>query len=46
MNYNMETINNLAEQLALMFKSIVNEQQKSGQGTPPIAEIGLGCGKP
>lgn len=42
MNYNIETINNLAQQLALMFKIIVNEQQKSGQGTPPIAEIEVG----
>jgi len=39
MNYNMETINSLAQQLAEMFRMAVMEQQKAGEGTPLIAQI-------
>lgn len=39
MNYNMETINGLAQQLAEIFKVAVMEQQKAGAGTMLIAEI-------
>src|SRR4030067_3389768 len=39
MNYNMETINSLAQQLAEMFRLAVMEQQKAGEGTPLIAQI-------
>ncbi len=37
MNYNTETINNVAQQLASVFKTAVIEQQASGQRgqTPP-----------
>lgn len=39
MNYNTETINVLAQQLAMLVKTAVSEQQKAGAGTPLIAEI-------
>lgn len=39
MNYNMETINGMAQQLAEMIKVAVIEQQKAGEGTPLIAQI-------
>jgi len=39
MNYNMETINTLAQQFAEMFRMAVIEQQKAGEGTPLIAQI-------
>lgn len=39
MNYNIETINGLAQQLAEIFKVAVMERQKAGTGTPLIAEI-------
>jgi len=42
MNYNMETINFMAKQLAEMFRMAVMEQQKAGAGTPLIAEIEKG----
>jgi len=39
MNYNIETINGLAQQLAEIFKVAVMEQPKAGAGTALIAEI-------
>jgi hypothetical protein len=42
MNYNMETINGLAQQLAEMIKVAVIEQQEAGEGTPLIAQIEIG----
>ena len=39
MNYNMETINSLAKQLAEMIKVAVNAQQKAGEETPLIMQI-------
>lgn len=39
MNYNMETINGLAEQLAAIFKMAVMAQEKAGAETMLIAEI-------
>jgi len=39
MNYNLETINGMAQQLAEMIKVAVIEQQKAGEGTPLIAQI-------
>src|SRR3970040_1347116 len=39
MNYNMETINSLAQQLDKMFRMAVMEQQKAGEGTTLIAQI-------
>jgi hypothetical protein len=42
MNYNMEMINNLAQQLVEMFRMAVLEQQKAGEGTPLIAQIEQG----
>ncbi len=39
MNYNIEKINGLAQQLAEIFTVVVKEQQKAGAGTPLIAEI-------
>ncbi len=39
MNYNTETINSVARQLAEMFQDAVSEEQKAGQGTPLIAQI-------
>lgn len=39
MNYNTETINGVAREIAEMFKAAVSEQQKAGQGTPKIAQI-------
>jgi hypothetical protein len=42
MNYNTEMINSVAQQLAEMFKEVVVEQQKNGQGTPVIAQIEAG----
>lgn len=39
MNYNTETINSVARQLAEMLKIAVTEQQQAGQGTPNIAQI-------
>ena len=39
MNYNTETINEAAQQLAEMFKEAVIEQQEADQGRPTIAEI-------
>lgn len=39
MNYNIETINGLAQQLAEILKVAVMEQQKAGAGTTLIAEI-------
>jgi len=39
MNYNIETINGLAQQLAEIFKVAVMERQKAGAGAPLIAEI-------
>ena len=42
MNYNTETINSAARQLAAMFKSAVIEQHAAGQGTSRIAQIETG----
>lgn len=42
MNYNTETINEVAEQLAEMFKEAIIGEQQAGQGTPTIAEIETG----
>jgi hypothetical protein len=42
MNYNTETINNAARQVAEMFKTAVIEQQAAGQGTSSIAQIETG----
>lgn len=42
MNNNTEVINSVAQQLAELFKEAVVEQQKSGQGTPLIAQIEAG----
>ncbi len=42
MNYNTETINSAARELAAMFKTAVNEQHAAGQGTALIAEIETG----
>jgi hypothetical protein len=42
MNYNTETINSVAEQIAKMFEVAVIEQQKAGQNTPRIAQIETG----
>jgi hypothetical protein len=42
MNYNMETINNLAKHFAEIFRNAVMEQQKAGAGTPQMAEIEKG----
>jgi hypothetical protein len=39
MNNNTEKINSVAQQLAEMFKDAVVEQQRTGQGTPVIAQI-------
>jgi len=39
MEYNTEMVNSLAQQFADMFKAAVVEQQKTGQGTPVIAQI-------
>lgn len=39
MNYNMQMINSLAQQLAEMFRLAVREQHKAGEGTPRIAQI-------
>lgn len=39
MNYNIEMINGLAQQLAEILKRAVREQQKAGAGLPLIAEI-------
>jgi hypothetical protein len=39
MNYNIETLNNLAQQLAEMIEVAVKEQQAAGIGTPLIAQI-------
>jgi hypothetical protein len=39
MNYNTESINLLAQQLAMLVKNAVQEQQKAGAGSPLIAEI-------
>jgi hypothetical protein len=39
MNYNMEMVNKLAQQLAEMFRMAMMERQKTGVGTPLIAEI-------
>lgn len=39
MNYNMETINSLAQQFAEMIKMAVMEQQRDGEGIPLIAQI-------
>ena len=39
MNYNMETINHMAQQLGEMFREAVLEQSKAGEGTPHIAQI-------
>lgn len=39
MNYNTETINHLAQQLAEIFKAAVITQQESNGGTPTIAQI-------
>lgn len=39
MNYNTETINGLAQQLAEIMQVAVKEEQKAGGGTPLIAEI-------
>jgi len=39
MNYNMETINSLAQQLAEMIKVAVIAQQKAGKETPLIMQI-------
>src|SRR3972149_9719470 len=39
MNYNMETIKSLAQQIAEMFRMAVMEQQKADEGTPLIAQI-------
>lgn len=36
MNYNTETINNIAEQLAKLLSAAVREQGKGGQGTAKI----------
>lgn len=42
MNYNTETINSAAQQLAEMFKAAVIEQHSAGQGTPTIAQVETG----
>ena len=42
MNYNTETINSAAQQLAAMFKLAVIEQHAAGQGTTTIAQIETG----
>jgi hypothetical protein len=42
MNYNTETINSAAQQLAAMIKSAVIDQHAAGQGTSTIAEIETG----
>jgi len=42
MNYNTETINRAARQLAAMFTSALNEQHATGQGTTTIAQIETG----
>jgi hypothetical protein len=42
MNYNTETINSMAQQLAEMFKAAVIEQQRAEQGTATIAHIETG----
>jgi hypothetical protein len=42
MKYNTEVVNSVAQQLAEMFKDAVVEQQKTGQGTPVIAQIEAG----
>lgn len=42
MNYNIEIINDVAQQMAEMFKEAVIEQQQAGQGTPTIAQIETG----
>ena len=39
MNYNTETINHLAQQLAEMFKTAMIAQPESNGGTPTIAQI-------
>jgi hypothetical protein len=39
MNYNIETINLMAQQLAEMFRTAVVEQQEAGEVTPLIAQI-------
>jgi hypothetical protein len=39
MNNNTGMIKSVAQQLAEMFKNAVVEQQKTGQGTPVIAQI-------
>lgn len=39
MNYNTETINHAAEELAEMFKTAVITEQQNGQGIPVIAKI-------
>ncbi len=42
MNYNTETINSLARQLAEMIRETVDEQGMAGRGTPVIAQIETG----
>lgn len=42
MNYNTETINSAARQLAAMFKTAVIEQHAAGQGSSTIAQIETG----
>ena len=39
MNYNTEAINQMAQQLAEIFKSAVMAQQESNGSTPKIAQI-------
>lgn len=39
MNYNTETVNSVAQQLAEMFKVAVIEQEGAGEDTPMIAQI-------
>lgn len=45
MNYNMEMINNLAQQLAEMFRMAVQEQKKAGGEFPLIAQVEKGMRK-
>jgi hypothetical protein len=42
MNYNTEVMNSVAQQIVELIKEAVVEQQKSGQGTPLIAQIEAG----
>jgi hypothetical protein len=42
MNYNLEVINNAAQQIAGMFQDLVLSQKQSGQGYASIAQIETG----